>query len=85
MARFSYKIQDELGIHARPAGQLIKLTSGFASDILIKSEKGEADAKRLIAVMKLGVTKGQTVEFIIHGSDEADAEKALREFVTTNL
>ena len=46
MVQFSYVINDELGLHARPAGLLVKLASGFTSTITLKCENGEADAKR---------------------------------------
>ena len=55
MEEFSYEIHDELGMHARPAGMLAKLASGYKSNIMIGCEKGTADAKRLITLMKLGI------------------------------
>lgn len=85
MVRFSYEIKDELGIHARPAGQLVKLVSGFKSSVRISNGKGEADAKRLLALMKLGVQCGQTAEIIIEGEDEEAAKEKLLEFMQNNL
>ncbi|MBP5384154.1 MAG: HPr family phosphocarrier protein, partial [Lachnospiraceae bacterium] len=54
---FTYVIRDELGIHARPAGLLAKQASGFKSNIVIRVGDAEADAKRLISLMKLGAQK----------------------------
>ena len=44
MKTFAYTITDEFGIHARPAGMLVKEASGFASKIMIASPKKEVDA-----------------------------------------
>ena len=48
MQTFNYTITDELGIHARPAGLLVKLAAGFKSNIIISKDGKEANAKRII-------------------------------------
>ena len=53
MKTFEYTITDELGIHARPAGMLVKEASKFASKIMIASPKKEVDAKRIMGVMSM--------------------------------
>lgn len=85
MKTFEYTITDELGIHARPAGMLVKEASGFASKIMIASPKKEADAKRIMGVMSLGVKKGDTVKLTIEGEDEDAAASALKAFLSANL
>lgn len=60
METFQYTITDEIGIHARPAGELAKLAKEFQSKITIKTETKQADAERLMAVMALGIRHGQT-------------------------
>lgn len=85
MKEFTYKICDEVGIHARPAGLLVKKAGEFASDITVfKDEKG-ADAKKLFAVMGLGVKKGDTVRIQVSGSDEENAAAELEKFFVDNL
>ena len=54
METFQYTITDEIGIHARPAGELAKLAKEFQSKITIKTETKQADAEKLMAVMALG-------------------------------
>ena len=51
MKKFSYKIKDEAGIHARPAGLLVKTAGKFRSEIKLLCGDKSADAKRLFAVM----------------------------------
>ena len=84
MKTFEYTITDELGIHARPAGMLVKEASEFASKIMIASPK-EVDAKRIMGVMSLGVKKGDTVKLTIEGEDEDAAASALEAFLSANL
>ena len=85
MKEFTYKIQDEIGIHARPAGLLVKKAGEFKSDIkLIKGDK-EADAKKIFAVMGLGVKKDETIRVQVSGSDEDSATKELEKFFRDNL
>ena len=85
MKTFEYTITDELGIHARPAGMLVKEASEFASKIMIASPKKEVDAKRIMGVMSLGVKKGDTVKLTIEGEDEEAAAAAMQAFLESNL
>lgn len=85
MQNFEYVITDEVGIHARPAGILTKKAAGYASNITIKKGDKSADAKRLIAVMGLGVKKGDTVTISIEGTDEEQAKTELEQFFKENL
>ena len=85
MKTFEYTITDELGIHARPAGMLVKEASKFASKIMIASPKKEVDAKRIMGVMSLGVKCGDTIKLTIEGEDEETAAAAMQAFFEGNL
>ena len=85
MKTFEYTITDELGIHARPAGMLVKEASKFASKIMIASPKKEVDAKRIMGVMSMGAKKGDTLRFTIEGADEDAAAEAIEAFLKANL
>ena len=85
MKTVEYTIKDALGIHARPAGLLVKEAGKFASKIMIASPKKEVDAKRIMGVMSLGVKKGDTVKLTIEGEDEDAAASALEAFLSANL
>ena len=82
MKTIEYTIKDALGIHARPAGLLVKEAGKFASKIMIASPKKEVDAKR---VMSLGVKCGDTVKLTIEGEDEETAAAAMQAFLESNL
>jgi len=85
MKSFTYTIKDELGIHARPAGMLAKAAAEYKSTVSIDNGTKKADAKRLMAIMSMGVKKGHTVTVTVEGEDEDAAATAMKEFFETNL
>lgn len=85
MKTFDYTITDEIGIHARPAGLLVKESKAFASSVILTCNGKSADAKKLMALMALGVKKGDTVKIEISGEDEDAAERVLKDFFKENL
>ena len=85
MREIKYTITDELGIHARPAGQLVKQASAFKCDIKAASPAKSVDAKRIMGVMGLGVKGGDTVKLTIEGEDEETAAAAMQAFLESNL
>lgn len=85
MTQFTYTIQDPNGIHARPAGLLVKAAQGFASTVRLTKGEKSADLKRLFALMGLNVKQGDTVTLSAEGPDEAQAASALEAFFRENL
>ena len=85
MIQFSYTIQDELGIHARPAGLLTKEASKFKSTASVECNGKKGDAKKIMSLMMLGAKKGHTVEVTVEGEDEEAAAAALEAFLKENL
>ena len=85
MKTFTYTVQDELGIHARPAGMLAKAAAGFKSTITLDNGVKKADARRLMAIMSMGVKKGVEETVTVEGEDEDAAAAAMEEFFKTNL
>lgn len=63
MKQFNYTITDEVGIHARPAGLLVKEAKKYASRITIFKDGKAAEAGKLMAVMSLGVKKAKQLRF----------------------
>lgn len=85
MLSFHYVIKDEVGLHARPAGLLVKEAKKYESKICIKKDGKTAEATKLMALMGLGVTCGQEVEVEITGADEKAAYEAILAFFEQNL
>lgn len=85
MKTFDYTITDPEGIHARPAGILVKEAGKFASKITMANDGKEVDAKRIFGIMGLGVKKGNTVTVKVEGEDEEAAYSMLETFFKENL
>lgn len=85
MRQFTYTIKDDLGIHARPAGLLVRLSSKYNSQITLAKDKKTADAKKIFSVMSLGVRYNETITVAVQGSDETEAADALKSFFETSL
>ena len=85
MKKFSYGITDELGIHARPAGMLVKKANEFESNITLDKAGKTASAKRIMAVMGLGVKQGEEITVTVEGPDEEAAAIAVEAFLKENL
>ncbi len=85
MKRFVYTITDENGIHARPAGQLVQAAKAYESEITLTKGDKTASAKKLFALMGLGVKQGDPVTVTVEGSDEAEAAARREAFLKANL
>ena len=81
MTEFEYVVKDPVGIHARPAGLLVRLANKFDADIEIIKDGRAADAKRIFSVMGLGVQCGDTIQVRIRGDDAQKAADALLRFI----
>lgn len=85
MKEFKYVITDPEGIHARPAGILVKQAAGYQSTVKIAKGEKSADAKRIFGVMGLGVKTGEEVTITVEGADEEKAITELEAFFKENL
>ncbi|RKD30392.1 HPr family phosphocarrier protein [Lacrimispora algidixylanolytica] len=85
MKKFEYIITKPAGIHARPAGMLVKEVSVYESSITIEKNGQTADGKRLMALMSLNVNCKEKVTFIMEGTDEDMVAIKLETFCKENL
>ena len=85
MKEFKHVITDPMGMHARPAGMLVKACAGYASAVTITAPTGKADAKRLMAVMRLAAKQGMELTVSVDGADEEKAAAELKAFLEANL
>ncbi len=77
----NFKIKNQLGIHARPAGLLVKTASKFKSFIYISKNGNEVNAKSIMGVLMLEAAFGSEIQVRIEGDDEFAAMEAIEELV----
>lgn len=85
MKEFKYTITDPEGIHARPAGELVKAAKGFASAVKLEKDGKAVDCKKIFGIMGLGVKKDQEVTLTFEGEDEDAAYETVSKFMQENL
>ena len=85
MKEFKYVITDAEGIHARPAGELVKAVKAFSSDSKIAKGGKAMNSKAIFGIMGLAVKQGNEVTFTFQGEDEDAAYEAINAFEKKNL
>ena len=85
MVTVKHVIADELGIHARPAGLLVKQLSGFSGNVQLGSTQKMVDGKRLFSVMSLGLKQGDEMRLTFEGPGEENAAAEAEAFLKANL
>ena len=85
MKTITYTIKDELGIHARPAGALVKEASKYKSTIVLSKKDKTADLKKIFSLMGLNVKYNDTITVTANGEDENEAINAIEDFLKNNL
>lgn len=85
MKSFNYVITDEVGIHARPAGILVKEAKKYASKVTVSMGGKSADATKLMSLMSMGVKQGDEVTVSVEGDDEDTVAAQMEKFFQDNL
>ncbi len=85
MKSFEYVITDPVGIHARPAGILVKEIKKYASTVTVAKGEKAVNALKLMALMGMGIKQGDTVKVTVEGADEDTAFAAIQEFFKNNF
>ena len=70
-------VQNQVGLHARPATFFIQKANEFKSSIWVEKEERRVNAKSLLGVLSLGIIGGTTIKISADGSDETDAVEGL--------
>ncbi len=78
-------VQNQVGLHARPATFFIQKANEFKSSIWVEKEDRRVNAKSLLGVLSLGVVGGTTIRIIADGSDEEQAVEGLMRLVESGF
>jgi phosphocarrier protein len=85
MVSRSVTIQNNVGLHARPATFFIQKANSYKCSIWVEKDDCRVNAKSLLGVLSLGISKGMNITLIADGSDETEAVNGLSELVNGGL
>ena len=78
-------VQNQVGLHARPATFFIQKANEFKSSIWVEKEERRVNAKSILGVLSLGIVGGTNIRIIADGSDEEEAVSSLVELVKSGF
>ncbi len=64
-------VQNKMGIHARPAAMIVRITNKFKSEVFVEKDEEQVNGKSIMGLMMLAAGKGSKVKFIVTGEDAA--------------
>lgn len=79
------EVLNQAGLHARPATFFIQKANEFKSSIWVEKDERKVNAKSLLGVLSLGITKGTTINIIADGVDEEEAVVTLVNLIASNF
>ena len=78
-------VQNQLGLHARPASMFVKKATRFESEILVEKDGEEVNGKSIMGLMMLAAGPGTILTVTAEGSDAAEALNELEQLVNQNF
>ena len=78
-------VNNEVGLHARPATYFIQKANEYKSGIWVEKEERRVNAKSLLGVLSLGIAKDTVITLIADGADEQEAVAALADLIENNF
>lgn len=85
MVKFTFRVKDPLGFHARPAGLLVKEAVSCTSKVTLRRGNKTGDAKLIFNVMSLSAKGGDEIEVVVEGENEQAEAAALEKFLKENI
>ena len=78
-------VQNQVGLHARPATFFIQKANEYKSSVWIEKDERRVNAKSLLGVLSLGITRGINITVMAEGPDEEEAVTDLIELISSNF
>ncbi|GFN34367.1 HPr family phosphocarrier protein [Tepidimicrobium xylanilyticum] len=85
MIRKNVVLNNEIGLHARPAALFVQTASKFSSNVYIELDGKKVNGKSIIGVMSLGAFHGEEITLIVNGEDEKEAMEELSRLIEHGL
>ncbi len=64
-------VQNKMGIHARPAAMIVRVTNRYKADVFVEKDEEQVNGKSIMGLMMLAAGKGSKVKFLASGDDAA--------------
>ena len=78
-------VKNQVGLHARPATFFIQKANEYKASVWVEKNERKVNAKSLLGVLSLGITKGTEIKLIADGADEEDALDGLIELMSSDF
>ena len=85
MSEISVVIKNPTGLHARPAAMFVQKAASFKSKVRVRGNGKEADAKSILAIMGMGLTKDSEIAIVAEGEDHEACLQALKDLIESNF
>lgn len=85
MKKIKYQVKNPQGIHARPAGMLVKELSQFKCNVTIEKGEKAVNAKEIFPLMSLSIKQGDNIVITLEGEEEMATAKAVEKYLKENL
>ncbi|WP_432665897.1 HPr family phosphocarrier protein [Wukongibacter baidiensis] len=85
MIKRDFEVKNEMGLHARAAALFVQTTNKFASDIFVEKDNERVNAKSIMGIMALGISRDSNITIIINGIDEEEAMEELEKLINDKL
>ncbi|WP_018963690.1 HPr family phosphocarrier protein [Coprothermobacter platensis] len=80
-----FVVENEVGLHARPASLFVETANKFKSSVFVKKDGTVVNAKSILGILSLGAEKGAELEVAVDGEDEEAALKAIQQLMQTKF
>ncbi|MBI3541031.1 MAG: HPr family phosphocarrier protein [Deltaproteobacteria bacterium] len=81
----TYKINNELGLHARAAAQFVKIASRYQSEVKVQKDSREVNGKSIMGILMLAAAKGSSIRITASGSDAEEVIKELGRLIESKF
>lgn len=85
MQSFEHVVQVASGLHARIAGELMRVVKSFKSDVIVNVGERSSNLQKVLEVMNLAIHQGDRIRIAVEGVDEAIASDEIYHFLKENL
>lgn len=85
MRSYEFTLENEHGLHARPAGMFIQICNRYQGDVVLHKDGQEYNGKSMLGILKMAASKGDQIKVVATGVDEDAIINAIEELIENNF